>query len=657
MEVEQIIKESIRKIVGEVEVNLEVPNVSEHGDYSTNIAMAMFTQQRTKNNKQNTENTKSPRFKVQSSKFDNPRDLAERLVQTLQEDKKLMQTVSDIKVAGGGFVNFYLKKEYLFKVMQKVLDKGNEYGKLDIGEGEKYLIEHTSPNPNKAMHLGHLRNNVTGMAIANIWEFAEFKVIRDDIDNNRGIAIARLMWGYLKFANKDEVVFGNHQGFNQKDMIDYWHDHQDEWYTPEEKGIRPDRFVDELYVKASADFKESKQVEDEVRQIVVDWENHEKKNWSLWGKVLDYSYQGQELTLKRFGNKWDKVWHEHEHYQEGKDIVEDGLKKGVFKKGDGGAIVTNLAKYNLPDTVVIKSDGTALYITQDLALTKLKIETFNPDKLFWVIGPEQTLALKQLFAVCEQLGIAKREDLTHIPFGWMSIKGQGKMSSRLGNVVYIDDLLDIAKESIKEMMLNSNRDFSEDEIDTISEDVGVGAVKYSILKVGRTTDTAFDLKESISLEGNSGPYLQYTYARCQSVIASANIDRHGLISAKYSDNSSFLDEINKEEMDLLRVFSQFPGIIKSCSISYAPNLLCNCLYELASKYNTFYNKHRILTDGQKSEVGGQMSDIGSQGSDDKNPKSEIRDLESEFRLALTVATSQILKNGLHLLGIKTPERM
>ncbi len=220
-------------------------------------------------------------------------------------------------------------------------------------------------------------------------------MVWDAVDNDRGIAIARLMWGYLKFGRKDYAEIAD---------IEYWYKHQDEWQTPEGLGIRPDKFVDELYVKASNDFKENEDTQSKVRQMVIDWENGDEINWALWRKVMEYSHEGQEMTLKRLKSRWDHVWHEHEHYKLGKDLVEEGLKRGIFERTKEGTVITKLDSYRIPNTVVEKSDGTALYITQDLALTRLKKEKYSPDKMFWVIGPEQTLAMQQVFAVSEQLG-------------------------------------------------------------------------------------------------------------------------------------------------------------------------------------------------------------------------------------------------------------
>lgn len=518
-------------------IALEHPELAEHGDFATNVALALK----------------------------GGRQLANELAPKIKGDM-----IAKVEVAGPGFINIWIKPEYLLSTLDQALEMPT------LGTGQTWLIEHTSPNPNKAMHLGHLRNNVTGMAIANLWEACGITVIRDDIDNNRGIAIAKLMWGYLKFGKNE---------------------------TLDTLKMRPDRFVDELYVKASEEFDKSEDVQKEIRQLVVDWEAGDQKTWDLWQKVLEFSYRGQAMTLERLGNKWDKVWHEHEHYQQGKDFVEAGLKKGIFRKTDKGTIITNLEEYGLPDTVVIKSDGTALYITQDLALTKLKVDTFHPDKLFWVIGPEQSLALQQFFAVCEQLGIGKREDYAHLAYGYMSIKGKGKMSSRTGNVIYIDDLLDSAV--AKASTLNPDP--------AIAEKVGVGAVKYSILKLSRLQDMAFDIEESVSLQGNSGPYLQYTYARAQSILK-----KGAAFTAPETD-------LNPDELAILRFLYRYPEIVAEAASRYAPNLLTNFLYELAQRFNTFYNSSPILG--------------------------------NEVRITLTKTTAEVLQSGLQLLGIASLEHM
>ena len=577
------IRQAIEGVVGKnIDFVVEHPADESHGDYATNVAMMMEG---------------------------NPRELAQGLAEKLKKSAVLGGVVDlpRIEVAGPGFINFWLRKEWLLSEAGEVTQLSDEYGKGNWGKGQIYEVEHTSPNPNKAMHLGHLRNNVTGMAVANLFEAGGVKVIRDAVDNNRGIAIAKLMWGFLKFAKKDG---------KETEDVDYWHLHQDEWQTPEDKGMRPDRFVDELYVKGAEDSK-NKPVEEKVRKLVVDWEAENKTTWALWRNVLDYSYEGQAMTLARLGNRWDKVWHEHEHYKEGKAWVDKGIKKKIFKVLPDGAVLTDLSKFGLTDTIVIKSDGTALYITQDLALTSLKKKTYKADRLFWVIGPEQSLDLKQMFAVCEQLGIGKVSDFSHIPYGYMSIKGQGKMSSRTGNVVYIDQLLDLAKDEISKVI--EERGFTEKEEESVSEKLGVGSVKYSILKVGRMTDMAFDLASSISFEGDSGPYLNYVYVRTKGVARKVNDDKAEVIR----------DELSDTEKSLLRWIARFPEVIESAGKDLAPNLVCSYLFELSQKYNSFYSKNPIVGGGRYRGR----------------------------RLTINNAVGQIIKTGLKLLGIEVVGKM
>lgn len=576
------------------DVRLEHPERPDYGDFSSNIAMTTFSKPK------------------KDSKYNNPIEYATIIAEKLTDD----ELIEKAAVAGPGFVNIWIKNECLVREVERVISLGQTYGKGNWGQGQRWLLEHTSPNPNKAMHLGHLRNNVTAMAIANIWEYSGLEVIKDAIDNDRGIAIAKLMYGYLLFAKKDEA----------EPTLDFWFENRHLWFTPEEKGMRPDRFVDELYIKGAAEY-ETEPAKSKIKQLVIDWETNEIKVMALWETVMAYAHAGQKMTLDRLGSRWDWVWHEHEHYKQGKEIVEAGLKKGVFKEGENGAVVTNLESYKLPDTVVIKSDGTALYLTQDLALTKLKQDKFHPQKMFWTIGPEQTLALQQLYAICEQLGYGKREDYTHLSYGYMSIKGGGKMSSRAGNVVLVDDLLDLAKNSILQVL--SDRNLAESDKQNIAEKVGVGAVKYSILKVGRLQDTAFDIKDSVSMEGNSGPYIQYTFARTQSVLRKSQIPGDNF--QKISNNQFLNYKMNSEEVAIARWIYRFPEVIEEAARRYSPNLVANFIYELAQKYNGFYNKHSILEAGTEEQ--------------------------KDFRLLLTRATGEIIKKGLNLLGLEVLESM
>jgi arginyl-tRNA synthetase len=707
------------------QIHLEVPDDSQFGDYATNLALQQFKhyrQQQSKLKKSKSEASQdlSNVSSKPQPKSQNPRQFAQALCKQLEQKLKLKGSglkagsaestksagsksagqpeervkpsqltawIKDVTVAGPGFINFHLSQTYFLQQLKTILDQP-DYGHSTWGKDKTWEIEHTSPNPNKAMHLGHLRNNVTGMAIANLWEAIGIEVIRDAVDNNRGIAIARLMWGYLKFAhssNQDlwqtnEQESESEPGLDPKTRqaalervaeidLNYWRQHQDQWFSPQDVGQRPDHFVEDLYVWASQEFKQNSQVEQQVRQMVVAWEEGDKAVRQLWQTVLDFSHQGQDMTLERLGNQWDKVWHEHEHYQQGKDLVRQGLEQNIFRQLPDGAILTDLSAYDLPDTILRKSDGTSLYITQDLALTQLKIKTFKADKLHWVIGPEQSLALKQMFAVCEQLDIAQRQDLTHIAYGYMSIKNEGKMSSREGNVVHIDQLIDAAKVKIKSIIKKNYAEVEEQaassqqelqqkpltnkQINNLAEAVAVGAVKYSILKVARRTDTAFDFKTALDFQGNSGPYLQYTHARACSVLNKAGLESNNfnelskqcaaLLTQDGPDlcQSALKQGLNQEELALLRHYGQFPAVVFKAALDYEPSAVATYLHQLAQLFNTFYNQHQII-----------QSDPSF-----NSEQAEYKQAREQLRLALTAATAQLLRTGLNLLGITAPHRM
>jgi arginyl-tRNA synthetase len=564
-------------------VVVEHPADTKNGDYATNIALAISKQL-----------------------GKNPREVAEMLV--AEFNKNLLPEIDAVEIAGPGFINFRLKPEFFQKEVTGIVSAGEAFGKTDLFKNQTWAIEYASPNPNKAMHLGHLRNVLTGVSICRILEANNANVIREMVDNNRGIAIAKLMWGYLVSAKKD--------GARIED-ISYWVAHQDEWQTAEDAGMTPDRFVDELYVKGATEC-ENPEIENKVRDMVVKWEAKDADIWKLWEKVLSYAYEGQKRTLKRLGATFDFVWHEHEHYEEGKAYVEEGLKKGVFKKLEDGAILTDLERYNLTDTVVVKKDGTALYITQDIALTDIKKKKHNADKLIWVIGPEQSLAMQQMFAVCEQLGIGKREEFIHVPYGYMSLKGQGKMSSRKGNVVYIDDVIDEARSRVLELM----KDREVANLDETSEQIAFAAVAFSILKAGRLTDTAFDFDLALRLEGDTGPYLQYAAVRANSIVAKAK--DQGIVPSDLPAGGDW------QTTNLEKHLYRFPEVVAAAGTDLAPNAIATYLLELSSEFNSFYGSTQII---------------------------DINDSYSGYKVKLTQAFAQTMKNGLYLLGISVPEKM
>jgi arginyl-tRNA synthetase len=440
------------------------------------------------------------------------------------------------------------------------------------------------------------------------------------------------MFGYLVFASKemgltkedlinfkevgDARVAELVEGKNWREILKMWKENKDGWYTFNELGVKSDHANLIWYVLGSRAYKDIKNVHDQVSEMLIAWENREEGVWELWRMILEWSDKGYEETYKRIGSEHDWQWRESEHFEQGKDIVQEGLEKGVFRKSEG-AIVTDLEKFGLSDTVAVKADGTALYLTQDLALTKLKMEKFPSDLYVWDIGMEQNLYFQQLFTVCEQLGMGNKDKFLHLSYALVNMKGGKKMSTRRGDVVSADEILDLMKERAKEIMVGTKREM--DDIDSVAESVGQAALKYGILKVGRDVTMFFDPEESLSLEGDSGPYIQYSYARAKSVLRKLEPGQVGRV-----EEGSGRDYAS-EELALLRYLYRFPEVVELATKQCSPNLICTYLYDLSKRFNNFYANCPII--------------------------------EDSFRIALTEATSYILKRGLMLLGIEVLERM
>lgn len=489
-------------------------------------------------------------------------------------------TLTDDFKAGAvapGFINFRLNDKTISSLLGHINNEKSNYGSNTLLRGQTWVVEHTSPNPNKAMHVGHLRNNLIGMTISNVLDFSGAKVIRDWVDNDRGIAIAKAMWGYLAYKQKstDKLMGSN--------LIDSWFIAPQDWLLPSDLGMKADHFAGDCYTLGSSAFKENRLVEEETRKLALNWEQGDEKVWKLWRLILSFAHTGIFETLDRVGNKWDHAWHEHEHYQQGKELVQQGIEKGIFKRLEDGAVLTQLEVYKIPDTIVLKSDNTSLYITQDIALTKLKKETYEADKLLWVIGPEQSVAMKQVFAICEQLGIGLRDDFIHVPYGLISIAKDGvrkKMSSRGGEALLIDTLLD----EVMESMLQTDRGYSAEDADRIA----VAAVKFAMLKAARNTDTVIDISQAISLEGDSGVYVLYTAARIRALMSKMTA---GLVS-----DTATRHEYNESEHAHAVKLLYFPQIIKATLSDYSPNSLVEYSLDIAHSFNSIYAKERFISD-------------------------------------------------------------
>jgi arginyl-tRNA synthetase len=551
----RIIK-SLQKATGIKEAHLEFPENEEHGDYATNVALVSA-----------------------KKKKKNPKELAEEIIKKLQKDRDLAKIVSKIEVAGPGFINFFLSKEALLDELKQVPKEKDSYGKSNIFKNKRVVVEFAHPNTHKPFHIGHLRNITTGEVIVRILEAVGAKVIRVNYQGDIGLHIAKAIWGIKKSGFKDPK--------DVKKRMDY---------------------LGRAYVTGNSAYEKDDKAKREIGRINRDlYKGEDKGLVKLYQTTRKWSLDYFDKIYKRVYTKFDRLYFESEVANSGKEIALEALKKGVLVRSQGAVIYPG-KKTGLHNRVFVTSEGLATYEAKDLGLASLQFAEFKPDLILHVVGPEQKEYFEVLFkALGEITPITKGKEI-HLIYGWVRLK-EGKMASREGKVILGDWLIDETKREIIETYKTPEK---------IAEQVAIAAVKYSFLKPSLSQEIAFDIEESISLDGNSGPYLQYTYARTQSVLQKVKAQ-----GAKYDKQ-----DINDEEALLLRSFPRFSETIIDVAKNYSPNLLTNYLFDLAQKYNNFYNRHRII------------------GSENQG-----------LRIMLTIAVGQILKNGLTLLGIKTPERM
>ncbi len=602
-ELREMIFAAVRKEFPEAEIKpedilLEHPASEEHGDYATNIALKL--------------KANSKWLLAQS-----PLEVAERLVNRIAEQKD--SRIKKIETAGPGFINFKLSPEWQWEQVKEIILAEENYGKSPDKQ-KKIVIELVSPNINKPLHVGHLRNAALGMSLAALYQASGWKVVRDEINNDRGLHIMKAAYGYLLYGRKNPA---KQNGW--RDLLGAWVAQPGLWKTPVDEGLKPDYFVGNYYVLGEKFLNENiKFAGEQLAEMLQAWEAEDKEIRRLWKVLGDWVHEGIDQTYKRLGVRHEKRWYESLLYQEGKKVILEGLENGVFEKLPDGAIRANLEKYGLPNKILIRSDGTAIYMTFDIALTKHKVEEYIADKYVWVVGSDQIDHFKRLFVIFEMLGLGKRENFFHLAYGMVRVPG-GKMSSRLGNVVLADDLLDKVKEMTIKLMAERKigGELSEEEKEKAAEAVSIGAVKYTILKVDPLLNLVFDLEKSISLEGDSGPYLQYAYTRAKSVLRKSQIP---------NTNSQIpRGDISNEEQSILRYLYRYPEVVEVAAKNYNPSIICNYLFSLAQRFNSFYNNQPILNPGNESL--------------------------SDRRLQLTEATAIILKSGLNMLGIEAMEKM
>lgn len=568
-----------------IDIHLEHPAEETHGDYSTNIALKLFQK------RSSLQHTSRLNLEV----MENPRELALKIVNLLEKDNELKKIVSKIETAGPGFINFWLSEEYLILSMFRNIDKKINYPFYHLGTHKRVMVEFAHPNTHKPFHIGHLRNITLGESLVRILELLGNHVIRANYEGDVGMHIAKCLYGLAK-------GYGVKTSSNQLSNL---------------KLDEKVKLLGDAYVAGNNAFENDEAARKEILQINKDIYLQKEEVYNLWKETRQWSLDYFDGIYKRVYSHYDRLFFESEVYKRGLEMAKEAVQKGILEESDG-AIVFKGEQYNLHTRVFVTSEGNPTYEGKDLGLAELQTSLFGDiDKIIHVVDVQQSSYFETLFKVLELLDEKRYKDVQyHLPYGFVKLK-EGKMSSRLGNVILGEWLLDEAKKRIKE----SNAEIA----DEVAEVVAVSAVKYSFLKVDARSEISFDFNQSISLEGNSGPYLQYTYARSQSVISKSAIPKKNLSIFRK------IDKITQEELALLRTLYKFPEVVLEAGKTYSPNEIANFLYDLAQKYNLFYQKIPILN----AETGEQKT----------------------LRLSLTSATAQVLKNGLHLLGIDVVEKM
>jgi arginyl-tRNA synthetase len=486
------------------------------------------------------------------------------------------------------------------------------FGTVAVSSEKPVVVEYSSPNTNKPLHLGHIRNNLLGSSVASLLEATGKKVARVNLVNDRGIHICKSMLAWKLYGNGE---------------------------TPESTGKKGDKLVGDFYVLFDKHYKEEiaglvaggmseeeaaagSLLMKQAREMLRKWEARDEETLRLWSTMNGWVYKGFNETYERLGIRFDKIYYESETYLLGKNLVDEGLDKGVFYRKKDGSVWIDLSTEGLDEKLLLRNDGTSVYMTQDLGTAQLRAEDFEPEKLVYVVGNEQNYHFDVLRLILIKLGRTWARGIYHLSYGMVELP-EGKMKSREGTVVDADDLMDEMISTAKSMTeeLGKIEDFDSEEAENLYRMVGLGALKYFILKVDPKKNMTFNPRESIDFNGNTGPFIQYTHARIRSVLRKA-LEENELDAAV---------KINAKERDLLIILSQFPDLVKDAASSFSPSLLANYLFELAREYNQFYHEYTIL----------------------KEEDNSIRQL----RLMLSKLTANVIKTGMNLLGIQVPERM
>lgn len=540
-------------------------------------------------------------FPLTKASKKSPEETATALGNYLKENVAEVTAFNVVK----GFLNLVIADSYWVSYLAAL---PSSISSLPSSIQETVMVEFSSPNTNKPLHLGHVRNNLLGISVSAILKAAGKKVIRVNLVNDRGIHICKSMLAWKKWGNGE---------------------------TPESSGLKGDHLVGKYYVEFDKNLKSqnpnAKSQEEiqnsplmkEAKEMLLKWESGDKETIALWKKMNGWVYDGFAKTYKELGVEFEKTYYESETYLLGKKIVEEGVSKGVFTKREDGSVWVDLTKDGLDEKLLLRSDGTSVYMTQDLGTVVQRANEFHFNKHIYVVGNEQDYHFKVLFLILKKLGYDWAEKLYHLSYGMVDLPS-GKMKSREGTVVDADELMEEMVNSARETTksLGKTDGMNEAEAETLYRTIGMGALKYFILKVDAKKRMLFDPKESIDFNGNTGPFIQYTYARIKSVFRKAE----AVSGFKFK-----VTGLQPKEKSVIKLLHDFHSVIQEAAETYNPGHIANYVYDLAKEYNQFYHECPILK---------------AENADEKN-----------FRLELSAKTAEVIKTSLRLLGIDVSERM
>ena len=550
-----------------------------------------------------------------------PEDTAQDLGKYIKDN---CQAIADYNVVKG-FLNLVIDKKAWLGLLNE-MNANEKFGEKPVTENSPLvMIEYSSPNTNKPLHLGHVRNNLLGWSLAQIMEANGNKVVKTNIVNDRGIHICKSMLAWLKYGNGETPETSGKKGDH---LIGDYYVAFDKHYREEVKTLKAQYMAEGMDEEAAEKkAKEESPLIKEAHEMLVKWEQNDPEVRALWKKMNDWVYAGFDETYKALGVGFDKIYYESNTYLVGKKKVEEGLAKGLFFRKDDNSVWADLTGEGLDQKLLLRSDGTSVYMTQDIGTAEMRFNDFPIDKMIYVVGNEQNYHFQVLSILLDRLGFKWGKELVHFSYGMVELPN-GKMKSREGTVVDADDLIAAmigdAKQTSEE--LGKFKDMSEEERNEIARIVGMGALKYFILKVDARKNMLFNPEESIDFNGNTGPFIQYTYARICSILRKAQAEGIA-IPAQLGENMP----LNEKEIELIQKLNEFGAAVEQAGKDYSPSGIANYCYELTKAFNQFYHDYSIL------------------GAD--------TDDEKIVRLVLAQNVGKTLKNGMALLGIEVPERM